>query len=236
MKPAKKVIMVLASVCLIAVGVTFAYISSVTETATNTFSSNRKITLKLREPTWDGYDFKDNYPDGKVPGTVAKTDDADLGINVAMNYYPGDSINKNPKIQNTSPGGEGEYVAIKVEYYNGTTQISRSKFMELYGKTATNGNDVNKDGINDNFVKISTDNDTHDLYAYGTAVNNLTVLQKNIQTSTLFDQVILNTDIKTDSNGKWPDFQIKVTGYAVQSNNISYQEAISTLHALAKEN
>ena len=65
MKPVKKSLLVVASICcLITAGVTYALLSKVTETATNTFSSDRSISLKLREDKWDGFDFNESYPDG----------------------------------------------------------------------------------------------------------------------------------------------------------------------------
>lgn len=240
MKSVKKSILGLSCACLIVTGVTLAYINSVTETAENTFSSDRNLTLELKEPTWDGYQFGDEYPQGVIPGSEKKptSTDPNLGILKANNYYPGDEFNKNPAVKNTS-NEESEYVAIKVEYVvvnddGSETKLSKENFNELYGKTKVSGNDADENGINDNFVDIST-NPYYDLYLYGTSTE-ATALVAADTTKTLFDKVVVNQNISTNENGKWPRFRIKVTGYAIQTVNLTTEQAKNELNSLANKN
>lgn len=240
MKSVKKSILGLACACLIATGVTLAYINRVTETAENTFSSDRNLTLELKEPAWDGYEFGDKYPEGVIPGSIPNpnSEDKTLGILKADNYYPGDGFNKNPAVKNTSKE-ESEYVAIKVEYVlvgadNSESNLSKEDFNELYAKTQVLDNDRNADGINDSFVNIST-NSNYDLYLYGTTTK-ATELIANDNTQTLFDHVLINQNISTDENGKWPNFRIKVTAYAIQTVNLTTEQVKQELNALANKN
>lgn len=228
MKSVKRKLLVFASVCILAVGVTLAILSQVTETATNTFTSNRSIALSLREDKWDGYTFNDEYPG--VPGTVAKNPNKNLGINIAKAYYPGDQIPKNPVVKNVSPNDEKEYVAIKVEYIDhGGNSITKNDFESLYGKLKTQNNATLIDGVNNGYELISDRNSKYDLYFYKTE------LSKNAETAALFDQIVINTNIQ-DINGKWPNFQVKITAYAVQSKNVSTTDAKTELLKMAKVN
>lgn len=235
MKPVKKSLLVVASICcLITAGVTYALLSKVTETATNTFSSDRSISLKLREDKWDGYGFEDEYKES--PGEVAKDPkDANLGINKANNYHPGDQIPKNPTVKNTS-NDEGEYVAIKVIYEDSEADpIKRSDFEEKYGKFQyiRNGNEIS-DGLNPKFQCIE-ETDDYSLYVY---VEKLGATQ---ETPALFDQFVIKKDIMPVGN-TLPNFNIKVKAYAVQSENLQLNieetdnEVITALKELAKEN
>lgn len=240
MKSVKKSILGLSCACLIVTGVTLAYINSVTETAENTFSSDRNLTLELKEPTWDGYQFGDEYPQGVIPGSEVNPNSTDptLGIRKANNYYPGDNFNKNPAVKNTSKE-ESEYVAIKVEYVvvedNGSeTKLSKESFNELYAKTEATDNDADKNGINDKFVDIST-NTNYNLYLYGTNTQ-AAALDAEHTTETLFDKVLVNQNISTNENGKWPKFRIKVTGYAIQTVNLTNEQVINELNSLANKN
>ena len=52
-------LIVLSLVVTLGIGVTLALLKDITETKKNTFSSNKKIALLLREPSWDGYEFAD---------------------------------------------------------------------------------------------------------------------------------------------------------------------------------
>ena len=232
MKPVKKVsLLVIASACMLTVCVTLALMSKVTETATNTFTSDRSISLALREDKWDGFTFDDSYE--KEPGTVAKdglTEDQkkELGITKAMNYYPGDVIPKNPTLMNTSI--EDEYVAIKVTYQNNDgTAISKELFESTYGKIGNLSND---------FVRVVTSyegENKYDLYIY------TKTLLAGSKAPALFDRVVVNQNINT-VNGKWPTFKIKVQGFAVQAKNVTLDttnlnnEVVKALNDLAKSN
>lgn len=232
MKPVKKVsLLVIASACVLTVCVTLALMSKVTETATNTFTSDRSISLALREDKWDGFTFEDTYE--KEPGSVAKdglTEDQinELGITKATNYYPGDVIPKNPTLKNTSK--EDEYVAIKVTYVNNDGEaISKDLFETTYGKIENLSSDFKR-------IEISgEDGFKYDLFIYKNS------LKAGSETLALFDEVVVNQDIKT-VNGKWPTFKLKVQGYAVQAKNVIFDiddpnnEVVKALEDLAKSN
>lgn len=237
MKPVRKSLLVITSICLVTVSITYALLSKVTETATNTFSSDRKISLALREDKWDGYDFNEEYPSNIVPGTMADPtqENSDrLGINIAKNYYPGDVIPKNPMVKNTS--NEDEYVAIKVVYEDGKgNELTKEEFENRFGKIQSiNGNSV-LDGYNSNFTEIKTDK-KYDLYIYNDELNN-----ERKFTDSLFDQFVIKSDIALEQ-GAWPTFNIKVTAFGIQSKNVELNledqncQAMTALKKLAEKN
>lgn len=79
MKKSKKITLTAAAMVLsagLAAGGTLAYLNSVTETKTNTFTSGKNITTTLIETDW--------------------TEDS------GKNYIPGDVIRKNPVMTNES--------------------------------------------------------------------------------------------------------------------------------------
>lgn len=211
-------------VCTLLVGSTLAVLTNVTETATNVFASEKSISIKLREPKWDGYTFDDEYGSDISPGQSAKPglDFKDLGISKAENYLPGDKIGKNPTVKNTSL--ESVYVAIKVEYIDSSgTAISKSEF-DKYGKAFV---DLNE-GMNSKFISIDSDS-KHELYMFADE------LASQGETDPLFTSIHINQDIDL-VDGKWPTFKINVTAYAVQSENIKVDEAKKALVELAKGN
>lgn len=237
MKRMKKILLIFAAVAMVSVGVTLAYLQDVTDTVVNGFSSDKRLSLLLREPLWDGFGFDDKYPANTTPGQIANPDVAnqELGITKAMNYNIGETIPKNPIVKNTSQNGEQEFVAIKVEYVlinNGMEQIiSKADFSDVYAKTISN-NDANRDGIHDEFVNISNQLDRYDLYLYGTQANP-TVLGAGQLTPYLFDSIAIDTGIVPDHSGKLPNFQIRVTAYAVQTISVDGATAVSELNKLA---
>ena len=79
----------------LAVGGTLAYLNSVTETKTNTFTSGKNITTTLTETEWTADSGKD--------------------------YTPGDVIRKNPVMKNESD--QAVYMAIKVDYTDALAYI-----------------------------------------------------------------------------------------------------------------
>ena len=91
MNKIKKITATAAAMALsagIAVGGTLAYLNSVTETKTNTFTSGKNITTTLTETEWTSDSGKD--------------------------YLPGDVIRKNPVMNNESD--QPVYMAIRVDY------------------------------------------------------------------------------------------------------------------------
>lgn len=103
---------VLSLVGIIAVGTTLAYLNTSTQTVTNTFTpSGSQLSIQLREPAWDGFDFDVADNDYKW-GLEAKTNDPALGIKKAAKYAPGSVIPKDPTVKNT--GNSEAWIAVKL--------------------------------------------------------------------------------------------------------------------------
>lgn len=218
---------------------TYAYLHSVTATATNTFSSDKSISISLREPNWDGYVFDDNkiiIPDEQVAlagKAVTPVSDADypngegkagsataqtLGYDIAGNYLPGDVISKNPLVANTSEK-EAVYVAARVAYYiedetaeGGYSQVSAKTFTEKIGTVR----------FTDGWSRAVTESDNSEIYLYGTVTKATALAAKQVTQKPLFNQITINSS----NDGKLPKFQIKVTGYAIQQANVDSGKAL----------
>lgn len=93
MKKRSLTILSIVLVALLAVGVTFAYLTATTGTKTNTFTLGDNIDIELTEPAWDA--------DGG-------------GKDLSQNFVPGRNIPKDPKVTNTKD--KDVWVAIKLEY------------------------------------------------------------------------------------------------------------------------
>lgn len=213
------------TVATLAVGATLAYLNDTTETVTNTFASDKNISISLREPKWDGYTFEDtNYP----AGTAAKTDSNELGFNQAKSYVPGQVIPKNPTVKNTGTTDSVDaYIALRVEYYdNDNNQISYDTFKTNYLEEpgiqfgtewalTANPNGQNK---NDQIFIYSEKN---------TVTPQALEVGKTAQA--LFENVPLSLNLEPGKDGKLPKFKIKVTAYAIQKNEIGTDIAAAKL-------
>ncbi len=214
----------------VAVQGTYAYLQAATQTAANTFSSDKSIHISLREPDWDGYTFEGEQTEGLVAvsdeaypcGASAASDHADLGLHIASDYIPGDTIGKNPMIKNTSES-EAAWVAMAVWYYDieegVKTPVSRTAFEEKNGTL---------DLPSEEWKLVSAKSDgLGELYVYQTKA--ITAGEK---TKPLFTKVVLNQDIGEEGD-VLPEFSIEVRGYAVQAANVLEQEGIDELKVLA---
>ena len=218
------IVTALAMVCVLAVGISLAMLKDVTETAENTFASTKDISIVLREPAWDGYDFTDDeWGKGKTINPDAANPDA-LGLSIARNYVPGDQVPKNPVIKNqTEPASIDAYVALKVEFID--TSVSPAAEMTYEEFAAKYGTIV----FDTESWKLISDDSASQLYQYNT------VLEAGATTEAhkLFDEVVLNKTIEPDASGKMPSFNIKVTAYAVQAKNVNAADAATELLELA---
>lgn len=247
-----------ALVAAIAVGVTLAALSTITETKTNKFTSSKGITGELTETEWK-HD-KDGWTD----------------------YLPGESTGKNPVITIESKDEAGLNVAIAMKVVcldNNGNEISLEDFQTKYGKVSYNG----VDGINPAWT---VDSNNPFMYYYNNTVaatkdgastsplfDTVTVLTgiqrvygETTSTETIrvytvdedgnkklkeekIGQVLVNSTDKVytvDAEGKevevtgdatLPSFEIKVTGYATQAENqnttgdlsVADQTALKTL-------
>jgi len=227
-KKSLKILVALVAVAVISIGVTFAYLNSVTETKTNTFSSDKELKVELREEAWDGYAFGSaTIPDGSTANpAITGEAAAALGINLAKAYVPGQGIPKDPTVKNTGDATNGvdEYIAIKVQYYIGTTQVSYTDFKDTL--LTTTG--IVFDGDWGTLSGAST-NTLDQVYIYGTEAAP-TALSQGTETSSLFTEVPLGMQIGTD-DGVLPTFDIQVTAYAVQAtgDTTTLVDALKTL-------
>lgn len=206
-------------VAIIAVGVTLALLSTTTGTKTNAFSSNRNISIQLREDKWDGYTFEDGAGDSTTgeEAIEGREKDMTLGVNQAKAYLPGQSIPKNPTVKNNNTNGNGveTRVALKVTYFIGKQQVT----YETFKTTLLDTNGIAFD--TDNWTKIqnSSDEKLADIYLYneelGLEEDNKTT-EKNT-TTPLFSTVPINKNLQPDAEGKLPSFNINVQAYAIQA-------------------
>lgn len=224
MKKKKKIMITCASLvaaAVLVIGGTLAFMHKTTETAVNTFKSEKNISLQLREPAWDGYEFgEDGYNNGETPKDPAN---ADLGFNKAKDYTPGDDIPKDPTVKNDGTKGEAIYTALKVQYFkvtdeNGTateTQMSYADFKSEYLKS-------DLDFASD-WEMISADASKDQIYLYGKA-DQAKALAIGDKTTPLFTTVPLSLDLEP-VNGAMPQFKIKVQAFAIQTSNIEENAA-----------
>ncbi|WP_195268138.1 hypothetical protein [Eubacterium sp. 1001713B170207_170306_E7] len=219
----------IAVTAVVAIGATLAFLHSTTETKTNTFSSDKNISIQLREPAWDGYGFDSKVePDGSSANPEYQGDKL-LGVNEAKAYVPGQTIYKNPTVKNSGDKNNGvnAYVAIKVQYfdYNGENnkenQISYDAFKKAF---------LDEQGINfsNKWSKISEDGKMNQIYLYG--VDNIgSELSVESTTEELFTEVPISLDLQPGKDGKLPGFNIKIQAYAIQSTGIDEKNAAEAL-------
>lgn len=243
----------LAAVATLSIGGTFAYLSDMTETATNTFSSDKTITGELEEP---------NYHE-----------------DIASHYLPGQVITKDPQViigDTSAPA----FVALRVECVNQAGEnISLEDFERTYGTLQVKDGENFKAGITSSWkpVTIEAGDKKESFYVYVNADGSLQTVEPGAKTAPLFDAVKIEAGIKTvikdvesetkyyklengeyklvdsesvknqyaenffvdkngsmvPANGTLPEFKINVTGYAVQSENIAQDDAMSALADLA---
>lgn len=201
-------------VAIIAVGATLALLSTTTGTKTNAFSSNRNISIQLRENEWDGYTFEDGAGDSTTgeAAITGREEDMTLGVNQAKAYLPGQSIPKNPTVKNNNTNGNGveTRVALKVTYFIGEQQVTYETFKNKLLAT---------DGIefNNKWKQIDgNDNDNMaDIYLYQDVLG----LKEDVNNTTtpLFSTVPINKNLQPGKDGKLPSFNINVQAYAIQA-------------------
>lgn len=245
----KKYALVVAAATLVvtlAVGGTLAYLNTTTQTVQNVFASNKKLSgnILLREPSWDGYSFEETTKKKNTDGTYTQTGEQPigttkdpeetgvLGIDQAQNYLPGDVVNKDPQVKNAGSGTDAvdAYVALRVEFYDGTgsdaTEVNYNQFKDKFLTAA---------GIvfnSDNWLEVTSTktDDKAKVFVYKSSATQAKVLSVGSITSAIFTSVPLSAALtEIPGTGLLPKFEIKVTAYAIQANNITPEKAISYL-------
>ncbi len=209
MKNKKKLITTIASLALvgaISIGATLAYLSAQTNPMTNTFTApgeGKGLSIELREPGWDGYDFGeymagDKNPDGQTANPEAENSDQ-LGINEAKNFAPGSTAAKNPQVKNTST--QDVWVALT---------INASALPEYV--------DVN--GWDNSAWKIVDNKDGTYVAYYNTK------LAPNAETDAVFESVSIDKTV--NEVDEVPSYNIVINAYAIQGANIdTVDEAVA---------
>lgn len=219
----------------IAVGGTLAYLNSVTETKTNTFTSSKNITTTLTETEWLENSGKD--------------------------YTPGDVIKKNPVMINESD--QAVYMAIKVDYADADGNLMSAETFKKYAAVTdydkTNWEMVssNKDGSEIWVYKKAVDANSstealfNNVEVYTGITEEWSELTKKTTiykcdedgnkigivdvTTEQYDPTVVYRDAEDNivDAGTLPTFNIKVTGFAVQASTFAdYKEAQPELISL----
>lgn len=196
--------------------VTYAILKTVTPTVTNVFKSDKGIRITLDEPEWEEH-----------------------GKQEALAYVPGQKIDKDPTVT-LETGSVDAYVALKVQYYDGYNQeITREEFNAMYlnkDNTTEGGQGID---YSDSWEYIgSTSDGKGDIYVYRdilTQDSTETAVTENV-TQPLFTRVYLSKDISQDKDTKrLPEFNIKITAYAIQAAGITYDEAKADMSAFINQ-
>ena len=195
-----------AAISLIFTGafITYAVLKTVTPTATNVFQSDKNIRIKLDEPQWE-----------------------DHGMSEALGYVPGQKIDKDPTVTLQADSVDS-YVALKVQYYGAdNNELTREEFGKLYLKQ----DEINSEGIDYSYaweyIGMAAD-DKGEVYIYKDILSQdaASTVKKENMTEPLFTRVYLSRDIQQDEvKKKLPEFNIKITAYAIQADGITYDSA-----------
>lgn len=214
MKKYLKLITGFALVAAISVGATLAYLQTTMDTKENKFISSQKIKGNLEEPNWD---LADDIKNG------------------TWNYLPNEVHGKDPKISITSDSVNA-YVAMKVDFIDEKNQkISYEEFSQTYANLSSgeDGYDEKKPDFsrdwNDLSERASLGNSK--FFVFNEKLGNEAGLERT--TKTLFDFIKVNPTVVANKDGDLPSFRIDITGYAVQAEEVTKDEAISELIKMA---
>jgi len=179
----------------IVLGGTLAYLSSVTETKTNTFASSGNVEGKIVEENWD-----------------------ETGEDQASNYKPGDVIAKDPTVK-LDANSEDAYVGMQLDFIGsdgskmaygdaatGTTQATSATGFQAY---------ATHDGINTGWSLIGRNFEGSELYFYAP------ILTADTAAGTIFDNITVNAGITTVSTTANQTYYTKTTEYAADGTIIS---------------
>lgn len=200
--------MALVMVAVISITGTLAYLQTRTAARQNTFTGSGDISLQVVEEDWDGE-----------------------GSAKAAQYTPGLVIPKDPALKNTTGTNYSEWVAIRVDYYQGSpsSAVSYTDFAKQMGEDANTSKVI--EGITFNttdWFDITPPAVNYQVYAYKIP------LEQNITTNTLFDEVQINEKLVRDGSGSYPAFHIYISGAAIKVETA--HNGITDLSATSDEN
>lgn len=234
-KRIRNVVLGISSVALVAsitASLTLAYLTD-KDGITNVFTGSPNISALLLEPNWDGDTDGDN--NGKQldenPGIDEPTNNDGWGVEKAKNYMPGDVINKNPYVKNTSE--KKEYVMLQVTYKVNGAIVSKENFNK-YAETYYDESNV----TNSNWTIYDNKTEGVEYYVYGTSTENkdLTLIDKDGQTEELFKTVNIKTTLTNDDyeNGTLPQLDIDLKAAVVSPTEGETLEDDATYASLLK--
>lgn len=219
----KPLLKVLAMVCIMlavlsmGAAAVYAVLVSVTPSVTNAFQSDKGIGISLSEPQWEEY-----------------------GKSKAAAYVPGQVIDKDPTVT-LNEESVNAYVALKVQYYDGqNNEITFREFQEKY--LETDAEEQKGLEFSDDWECIGALSDGEEygssvIYMYKeplTQDDSSTEELENV-TSPLFTKVYISSDLTQDEEtNKLPQFNIKITAYAIQSDGIEYTDAVGEMFEYIK--
>ena len=204
MKKKKTILAALVLLLVVAVGGAIAYFTD-TDTKTNTFTIGN-VDISLTEDGWD-----------------ALADDNNNGIpDVAEDMMPGESVTKNPTINNLSTKNPA-YVFAKVEVPCTTIVAPATTSEELFTYTTNAGwTELSSAAV----VACTSGGTATHVYYYGTG-GTLTALAKAADASTptptsnpVFSSVTLRSTLK-GNEGLTGNKNIVVTGYGIQTEGLT---------------
>ena len=202
MKKKKTILAALVLLLVVAVGGAIAYFTD-TDTKTNTFTIGN-VDISLTENGWDAADANNNH----IP-------------DVAEDMMPGESVTKDPTINNLSTKNPA-YVFAKVEVPCTTIVAPATTSEELFTYTTNAGwTELSSAAV----ACTSGETATH-VYYYGTG-GTLTALAKAADASTptptsnpVFSSVTLRSTLK-GNEGLTGIKNIVVTGYGIQTEGLT---------------
>ncbi len=240
-KRVRNVVLGMTSVALVAgitASLTLAYLTD-TATKENVFTGTEGLTGLLLEPEFDGdIDGTRKFVEGSSDklispdDTVTKpTDNGGWGYEAAQDYMPGDTINKNPYVKNTSD--QDAYVKLAVKYYiDGaeSTYAEFSKFADLYydatSQTSTKWKQADSDTTMSAFyykgdnadgtlAAIATDATTDNLFKDVKIKPSLTLKKEGAGTVLYDGNTALTKGDETDKYTALPKLEIKLAAVLV---------------------
>ena len=208
-KSTKKLILSLALVGTVGVGSTLAYLATTGNTVTNSFVSGAGY------PQGKNSVYIDEYDIAKKDGSRTKT------ANEYTNVSEGGTLTKDPQVHLVANSVES-YILVKIEGLDANAG-------KLTPKVTNSEDDVDSNGINDAWTKISTEEGLDGIYKYKTTVNGGTHIGEK-----LFNQILVGDDIDRNPQGEASFTDITLSVCAMQA--VTYNDNVETDVAFNADN
>lgn len=169
----------MALTAVIAIGGTLAYLSNITETKRNTFTSSGNIKGEIEESDWET-----NHPNGW------------------NDYKPGEATAKSPVVS-LEKGSESAYVAMKLSFKNFTEADENNENGVLMSYDTFKAY-ASHDGIKAGWKLIAKNKLGEELYAYNDKVEASETTAAS--TAPIFTKVTVNAGIETIGNSTTTEF------------------------------